>query len=137
MHIFAYLMAHTNYELVFDPGEFLKKSEFTRQHWNCSIYHFDESELREVLPPGMYKNDGKGINMRVYIDIINARDYVTRCSRSGLVVLLNNAPIYCIPKKKNCAIPVCTLVSWLKQIKPLLQAYNDGNCGQVSDISVW
>ena len=39
--------------------------------------------------------------MRVYVDIDHAGDSVTQRLRTGLVVFLNEAPIYWIYNKKN------------------------------------
>ena len=47
LHIFSYLKAHTNYELVFDPSKNSSdKSDYPSQDWTYSIYHIEESELR-------------------------------------------------------------------------------------------
>ena len=56
LHIFAYLKAHINSELVFDQNEiFFDKYMFPGQDWTYNIYHGEESELREVIPPDMAK----------------------------------------------------------------------------------
>ena len=95
LHIFAYFKAHTNSELVFGPSEhYFDKCEFPSQYWDYLIYRSDECEIREVLPSYMPKLYGKFITIQVYINSDHTGYCVTRHSRSGLVVFLNNAPIY-------------------------------------------
>ena len=87
---------------MFDQSENdFDKSKFPRKYWTYSIYHIDNIQLREVLPPYTHKPYGKGENMRVYVDKNHIEDYVTCCSRSGLVVFLNIAPIYWISNKQT------------------------------------
>ena len=48
MHLFAYLKAHHNSEMVFDPSEpDLGMSDFPREDWSLSIY----GDVNEELPP--------------------------------------------------------------------------------------
>ena len=105
LNIFAYLKVHTNSELVFDPNKnFFDKYEFPRQDWTYSIYHSENIELREGLTPDMTNTYWKGMNMLLYANINHAGDYVTRRSRSGLVVFFNNEPICWISKKQTSCI---------------------------------
>ena len=102
LHIFAYLKKHHNAEMVFDPSEVeFDRSDFERKDWSYSIYNSSDTDLKEQLPPGMPTPRGRGFCMRVYVDSDHAGDTVTRRSRSGFVVFLNNAPIYWSSKKQT------------------------------------
>ena len=53
-HIFAYLKAHMNSEMVFDPNlPLVDYSEFERQDWSYLIYSEPGQQLKEELPPNM------------------------------------------------------------------------------------
>ena len=99
-HIFAYLKKHHHAEMVFDPTpvEF-DLTTFESQDWSYSQYGCEE--LKEELPPNMPTPRGQSMRMRVYVDSDLAGCQVTRRSRTGFVVFLNNAPIYWFSKKQN------------------------------------
>ena len=44
---------------------------------------------------------GKSMTMRVFVDSDHAGEQVTRRSRTGFIVFLNSAPIYCSSKKQG------------------------------------
>ena len=44
---------------------------------------------------------GQGFTMRAKVDADHASDTITRCSRTGFLVYLNCAPVYCWSKKQN------------------------------------
>ena len=99
-HIFAYLKAHSNAEMVFDPTPVEPDmSLFERQDWSYSSYGYES--LKEELPLNMPKPLGKSMTMRVFVDADHAGDLITRRSRTGFIVFLNNAPIYWSSKKQN------------------------------------
>ena len=100
--MFAYLKSHTNSEMVFDPSRVeFDKTLFQKKEWGYSIYAQAASESQEEIPPNMPKPRGRGMDMRVYVDIDHAEDTVTRRSRTGFVVFLNGAPIYWSSKKQT------------------------------------
>jgi len=92
-HIFAYLKARSNAEMIFDltPIE-PDKTLFERQDWSYSAYGYES--LKEELPSHMPVPHGQLMMMRVFVDADHAGDQVTRQSRTGFIVFLNNAPIY-------------------------------------------
>ena len=99
-HIFAYLKAHANAEMVFDPTPiFPDKSLFEREDWSYSPYGYES--LKEELPSDMPASHGQSMTMRVFVDADHAGDLVTRRSRTGFIVFLNSAPIYWTSKKQT------------------------------------
>ncbi len=99
-HIFAYLKAHHNTEMVFDltPVDF-DQSLFKRQDWSFSPYGY--AGLEEEMPHGIPTPHGPTMTMRVYVDRDHAGDLVTRHSWMGFIVFLNNVPIYWSSKKQG------------------------------------
>ena len=74
-HMFAYLKAHHNAEMVFDPSEpELDMSAFPREDWGLSIYGDTPEELppqkpfEESGPADMPEPRGKPFRIVVYID---------------------------------------------------------------------
>ena len=99
-HIFAYLKARSNAEMVFDPTPIEPdKTLFERQDWSYSAYGYES--LKEELPSDMPVPHGQSMTMRVFVDADHAGDQVTRRSRTGFIVFLNNAPIYWSSKKQT------------------------------------
>ena len=86
--------------MVFDPSmPDFDRSIFTSEDWAYSAYGCED--LKEEIPPNMPKPHGESMTMRVYVDSDHAGDQVTRRSRTGFVVFLNNAPIYWFSKKQG------------------------------------
>ena len=86
-HIFAYLKAHSNTEMVFDPTPVAPDmSLFEQQDWSYSPYGCEG--LVEELPANMPKPCGLSMTMRVYVDADHAGDLLTR---RQLVMLLNDS----------------------------------------------
>lgn len=101
-HIFAYLKKHMNTEMVFDPSvPEIDMNIFQRQDWSYSIYSTPGEELKEDVPPNMPDPLGRGFTIRVFFDADHAGESLTRRSRTGFVVFLNNAPIYWHSKKQT------------------------------------
>ena len=99
-HIFAYLKAHSNAEMVFDPTPIdFDRNLFERQDWSYSSYGYES--LEEELPLNMPTPHGQSMTMRVFVDADHAGEVVTRRSRTGFIVFLNGAPIYWSSKKQN------------------------------------
>jgi hypothetical protein len=99
-HIFAYLKAHSNAEMVFDPTPIdFDRNLFERQDWSYSAYGYES--LKEELPLNMPAPHGQSMTMRVFVDADHAGDLITRRSRTGFIVFLNGAPIYWSSKKQN------------------------------------
>lgn len=98
-HIFSYLGKHHNAEMVFDPTyPAIDESKFKREDWSSTMYEYEKGE---ELPPNMPEPRGNGFIMRAFVDADHAGDSITRKSRSGFIVYLNNAPIYWLSKKQT------------------------------------
>ena len=118
-HIFAYLKKHMNTEMVFDPSEpEIDPNSFVRQDWGYSIYSSPGEESKETLPEGMPTPRGQGFKIRVYVDADHAGELLTRRSRTGFIVMLNNAPIYWHSKKQTS----CETSSYGSEIIAMKQA---------------
>ena len=99
-HMFAYLKAHSNTELVFDPTPVdFDRNLFERQDWSYSPYGYEG--LSETLPEGMPIPHGPSMTIRVYVDSDHAGDLITHRSHTGFIVFLNNLPIYWSSKKQG------------------------------------
>ena len=97
-HMFAYLKAKHNAEMVFDPSEpEIDESLFEKQEWGNTVY----GECSEDLPPDAPASRGHGFKMRAYVDSDHAGDTTNRRSRTGFLVFLNSAPIYWMSKKQT------------------------------------
>ena len=65
------------------------------------MYANDRGELKKGVPTNLPTPSGKGCTMRVFAGSDHAGDQVTRRSRTGFFVYLNNALIYWTSKKKT------------------------------------
>ena len=98
LHIFAYLKSHHNSEMVFDPTEpGIDDAQFVREDWSASVY----GNVEETKPSNMPEIRGQGFKMRMYVDSDHAGHLLTRRSRTGFVVYLNNSPIYWSSKRQS------------------------------------
>jgi len=76
-HIFAYLKARSNAEMVFDPTPIdPDKTLFEHQDWSYSPHGYES--LKEELPSDMPVPHGQTMTMRVFVDADHAVDQVTR-----------------------------------------------------------
>jgi hypothetical protein len=99
-HIFAYLGKYHNAEMLFDPSlPQVDTSAFPKQDWTYST--MSDEEMKEVLPPNMPKPRGKGFIIRCFVDADHAGDEITRRSRTGFIVYINNAPVYWYSKRQG------------------------------------
>jgi hypothetical protein len=97
-HIFSYLKRHHNSEMVFDPSDpEIEVDKFQRRDWEATEF----GELEEILPDNKPESRGMGFVMRAYVDADHASNTVTRRSRTGFIVYLNNAPIFWYSKKQS------------------------------------
>ena len=99
-HMFAYLSKYHNAEMLYDPTEpVINEAAFKREDWTYS--NILEEDRQEVLPPKMPRPRGKGFVIRCFVDADHAGDSVTRKSRTGFIVYLNNAPVYWYSKRQG------------------------------------
>ena len=96
-HMFAYLKRHHNARMVLDPSyPEIDDEEFIVRDWT-DFY----GKLKEDIPPNAPKPRGKEFIMRVFVDASHADNKVNRRSRTGFIVMLNNAPVYWFSKKQG------------------------------------
>ena len=97
--IFGYLKSHHNSRLVLDPTyPEIDEEEFVKRDWK-QFY----GDISEELPPGRPRPLGKEFIIRAFVDADFAGDKLTRRSRTGFIVMLNNAPIFWFTKKQTSA----------------------------------
>ena len=97
LHIFGYLKQNDNAEMVLDPTDpDIDEEAFEREDWTHSVYTRREEELPSNAP----EPRGFGFKIRAYVDSDHAGNVITRRSRTGFIVYLNNAPIYWSSKKQ-------------------------------------
>ena len=98
-HIFSYLRKWHNTELVFDPSDpIIDKAEYETNDWTS--LEFGHVQGKEALPENMPEPRGLGFTMSALVDADHAFDTVTRRSRIGFLVYLNNSSIYWYSKKQ-------------------------------------
>lgn len=99
-HTFAYLKKYHNTEMVYDPSvPEIDPGAFGQQDWTYSTMR--DTDTKEVLPPNMPHPRGRGFVIRCYVDADHAGDEITRRSRTGFIVYLNNAPVYWYSKRQG------------------------------------
>lgn len=101
-HIFAFLKIKHNAEMVFDPTPpDIPDNEFEKHDWSHTVYGNVKEELPDETHPEYREPRGIGFVIRAYVDSDHAADTVTRRSRTGFIVFLNNAPIYWYSKRQT------------------------------------
>jgi hypothetical protein len=83
--------------LVMDPTYIgISEDRFSNPDWTAFY-----PEAKDELPLDMPKPLGKHVLMSCFVDADHAGDKVTRRSYTGIIILLNNAPIMWICKRQN------------------------------------
>ena len=84
--------------MVFDPSQpEVNEESFEKEDWSHSVY----GEKSEELPVNAPEPRGFGFKMRAYVDSDHAGHTITRRSRTGFIIYLNNAPIYWTSKRQT------------------------------------
>ena len=97
-HMFAFLKNKHNSEMVFDPSEpDIDETQFSGETWTDTVY----GDCSKDIPPNAPACQGFGFKICAFVDFDHAGDSVTRRSRTGFIVFLNNAPIYWTSKKQG------------------------------------
>ena len=98
IHVMSYLKSHHNSRLVLDPC-------YSRHNKDNFIDDADWTpfygDVTEAHPPNAPKPLGKGVELRLFVDSDHAGDKVTRRSRTGYIVFLQNSPITWFSKKQS------------------------------------
>jgi hypothetical protein len=58
-------------------------------------------EVQEELPPKMSKPRGQRVTISAFIDANHARNKVTKCSHTGIIIYIQNALILWYSKRQN------------------------------------
>ena len=86
---------------MFDPTTlYIDPNQFPKQDWSSTVYAVD-GELEEKIPNNLPTPHRKGFVMQVFVDSDHVGDLVTRRSRMGYLVYLQNALIYYSSKKQT------------------------------------
>ena len=96
LHIFAYLKKHRRSKLVLDEEEPDLKNEFVSADW--TEYYPD---AKEVVPPNAPQLRGKPVTTMCFVDADHAGCRETRRSHTGIIIMVNRAPIVWFSKRQN------------------------------------
>jgi hypothetical protein len=96
-HIFAYLKKHNRSSVVFDPSvPVFDERRFQKCDWE-EFYQ----DAREVEPPNAPEIRGERMTMSCFVDADHAGCRLTRRSHTGVLIMLNKAPILWYSKRQN------------------------------------
>jgi hypothetical protein len=97
LKIFAYLKLHHNSRLVLDPTypDINEHDMSKKRNWN-QFYGMTKEDVLGLIPRPL----GEELIVQAFMDADFAGEKLTQRSRTGFVIVLNNAPIYWFTKKK-------------------------------------
>ena len=99
-HLFAYLKSNHNARIVFDPSyPDIDSYQLPRHKWR-SLYG---EELKDNIPYNALEPLGMEFILQTYVYANHAGVRIARRYRSVMLVFMNSAPIYWIPKKQMSA----------------------------------
>jgi hypothetical protein len=98
-HVFAYMKSHLDIgRVAFDPKTpVVDESAFN----NGADWKEFYREVQEELPPKMPKPRGQRVTISAFVDANHARNKVTRCLHTGIIIYVQNAPILWYSKRQN------------------------------------
>ena len=97
-HMFAFLKHKHNGVIVFEPTEReIDINKISLEDWSATPY----GEFKEENPSNAPEPRGIAFTMRAFVDSDHSGDMITRRSQTGLLIFLNNAPIYWFSKKQG------------------------------------
>jgi hypothetical protein len=99
-HVFAYLKSHSDKlgRIGYDP----KTPEINESVFNGNAdWKEFYGDVEEELPPNMPKPRGNPVIISSFVDANHAGNVVTRRSHTGIIILVQNAPIMWFSKKQN------------------------------------
>ena len=94
--IFGYLKGYHNTGMVLYPTYPTPDMSMFQEHGWCCFY----GDVKEEIPPNAPEPRGKGVDLRIFVDSDHAGDKLTRRSRNGYIIFLNNYPIAWLSKKQ-------------------------------------
>jgi Reverse transcriptase (RNA-dependent DNA polymerase) len=96
-NIFSYLDSHQQSRLVFDGRDMpVDETRFNQVDW--PQYYPDDVE---AIPPNMPQPLGKGVTVTCYCDADHTGCRMTRRSRTGILIYVQNSPIIWYSKRQN------------------------------------
>jgi hypothetical protein len=96
LHVMEYLQLKHNSQLIFDPTyPNIDQTAFPTFEWT-EFY----GDLEEAIPPDMPPPLGKGIDLCMMVDSDHAGKKRTQCSRTGVIIFCNLAPIIWLSKQQ-------------------------------------
>ena len=101
-HIFAYLKTHKKMKLVFDPKE-VTLDETCFAQVSAGEWREFYGDVAEEVPANMPEPLGRPVQVTCFVDADHAGNLVTRRSHSGVLILLQNAPILWYSRRQNTA----------------------------------
>jgi len=98
-HVFAYLKRHDKSKMVFDsrsPAFSVKTNELPRPDW-LDFY----KDVKEQVPHDAPEPRGQAVELTAFVGSDHEGDTVTRRSRTGIFLFIQNAPIVWFSKKET------------------------------------
>ena len=94
--VFGYLKGKPNTRMVFDPSDpEVDPTDFTEHDW----YDF-YGDVKEAIPTNKPAPRGKSVVLRMFVDSDHAGDKLTRRSRTGFFIYIQNALVMWCSKKQ-------------------------------------
>ena len=97
-----------------DPA-YVHHSEEASRDW-AAFYPEAKEEIPVDAPPSL----GKGVQITCFVDVDHVGDLVTRRSRTGVLIYLNQAPICWYSKKQN-SVETSTFGSEFMALKTVIK----------------
>jgi len=97
--MFAYLRNHAKSKMVFDsrsPTFSVRTNELPRPDWS-DFY----KDVKEQVPHHVPEPRGQDVELTAFVDSDDAGDTVTRRSRTGIFLFIQNSPIVWFSKKQT------------------------------------
>jgi len=98
-HMFAYLKRHDRSKMVFDsrsPTFSVKTNKLPRLDWS-DFY----TDMKQQVPHDAPEPSGQSVELTTFVDSDHAGDTVTRGSRTGIFLFIQNSPIAWFSKKQT------------------------------------
>ena len=99
LHVFAYLKARPNRWIMMDPtypSQLAGTCQPMRTDWD-DLY----PDAKEQLPPNMPTPHGKHVEITAFVDADHASNRVTRRSHTGIIIMVNMAPVIWYSRRQN------------------------------------
>ena len=97
IRIFGYLKKFSKGRIIMDSA-YPDHSKYPTEDYDWSELYPDATE---ELPPDMPEPLGKVVRMTVFVDADHAHDVVTRRSVTGVLLLINNTPVWWLSKRQR------------------------------------